>query len=146
MIRGGTIAMSDKPVKFERAIDEEPAAAIVDDDVDNVVEERNGQPDASNARGVKAQRQKQKNIEAERRMVLDTLLQHDAGSRFLAWVICDLAAIFGATINATLDRPFSQHREGQRSVGLVLHAECLHANADRYMKALQNNLTQGMTK
>lgn len=93
----------------------------------------------------KRAKRRQLDIE-ERRMVVKTLLQHPAGQKFLAWLVCDVAGVYAAAMDATLNTNFHFHREGQRACGLILQAECLATARVAYMEAIGNHLTQGNRK
>lgn len=133
---------------FEKPNDVDPHVAVTEDseEVETGTAAAAGIEDASNAVHIKEKRRRQQLVNEERDMVLQSLLKVEAGQRFLAWLICDLAGVFGAAINGSLQPEFSMHREGQRAVGLVLQAECLRAAHRDYLTAIGNHLTQGMTK
>ncbi len=140
--------MVDEPkaAHFEKSEDPQPIAAVIEDDLETDLtdEERETLPDnAADRQSIKAKMRRQKMSADERAMVIKSLLQVEAGQRFLMWLICQQSGVFGASINGQLDTNFTHHREGQRAVGLVLQQECIAAAPRQYAVALENYFTQG---
>lgn len=142
----------EKPTFVQQDLPEElPAELAEETELDTALlddaerEELARTENAADRRRIRAKGKKRADERKVREEVLHGLLSIPQGRQLIAWLVCDLTGVFGASINNDLNPNFLFHREGQRAVGLVLQAECLRADANNYTAAIRDHL-QGATR
>lgn len=104
------------------------------------------QPNAADAKGVRAQRKLLKQQAAEEEAVFKQWLSTEAGRRVYARLVFDTCNLHGPSVrmnaHGVFDPLAGHFEEGRRAVGKTLQSEALQKAKTQYMLLIQENFTK----
>lgn len=122
--------MSRPPVQLPHRVDEDGNEKPLD-----------APYDAANTSDVKSKARVLRSADRERETVLLAVMEQKEGRAFMHHLIYGMCGLEGSALNVQ-EVAFSHHREGQRSIGIIMRAQLVKVSKALFVKMIDEN-TEG---